>query len=40
MIASTLAWSAFMGLLNDQPVLQAYVKRASERPAYQRAQAD
>jgi glutathione S-transferase len=40
MIASTLAWSAFMGLLDGQPVLQDYVKRTSERPAYQRAQAD
>jgi glutathione S-transferase len=40
MIASTLAWSSFMGLLNDHPVLQDYVKRLTERPAYQRAQAD
>jgi hypothetical protein len=29
-----------MGLLNGQPVLEAYVKRLSERPAFQRAQAD
>ena len=40
MIGSTLGWSHFMGLLNGQPVLEAYVKRLSERPAYQRAQAD
>lgn len=39
MIGSTLAWGSFMGLLNDHPELQAYVKRLSERPAYQRAQA-
>ncbi len=38
MIGSTLAWAGFMGLLSDQPVLQAYVKRLSERPAFQRAQ--
>ena len=40
MIGSTLAWGGFMGLLEGQPVLQDYVKRLSERPAYQRAQAD
>ena len=40
MMGSTLAWSQFMGLLNGHPVLEAYVKRLSERPAYQRAQAD
>jgi glutathione S-transferase len=40
MIGSTLAWGAFMGLLEGQPVLQDYVKRLTERPAYQRAQAD
>jgi len=40
MIGSTLAWSQFLGLLEGQPVLQDYVKRLTERPAYQRAQAD
>lgn len=37
MIGSTLAWSHFMGLLNDQHALEAYVKRLSARPAYQAA---
>jgi glutathione S-transferase len=40
MIGSTLQWSQFMGLLEGQPVLEEYVKRVSERPAAQRAQAD
>jgi glutathione S-transferase len=40
MIGSTLSWASFMGLLNDQPQLQDYVKRLSERPAFQRAQKD
>ena len=40
MIGSTLVWASFMGLLSGQPTLEAYVKRVSERPAYQRAQAD
>jgi glutathione S-transferase len=40
MIGSTLAWGQFLGLLNGQPTLEAYVKRVTERPAYQRAQAD
>jgi glutathione S-transferase len=40
MIGSTLGWAQFMGLLNGQPVLEAYVKRLTERPAYQRAQGD
>jgi glutathione S-transferase len=39
MVGSTLAWGSFMGLLEGQPVLADYVKRLSERPAYQRAQA-
>jgi glutathione S-transferase len=38
MIGSTLAWGSFMGLLEGQPLLVDYVKRLSERPAYQRAQ--
>lgn len=38
MIGSTLAWGSFMGLLAGQPVLEEYIKRLSERPAYQRAQ--
>jgi len=38
MIGSTLAWAGFMGLLADHPALQAYAKRLSERPAFQRAQ--
>lgn len=37
MIGSTLGWAGMMGLLGDQPTLQAYVKRLSERPAFQRA---
>jgi len=40
MIGSSLAWGSFMGLLNDHPELAAYVKRLTERPAYERAQAD
>jgi glutathione S-transferase len=40
MIASSLAWSQFMGLLEGQPILQEYAGRLSERPAYQRAQAE
>jgi glutathione S-transferase len=40
MVGSTLAWSQFMGLLEGYPLLQDYAKRLSERPAYQRAQAD
>lgn len=39
MIGSTLGWGQFMGLLEGQPELSAYVKRLTERPAYQRAQA-
>ncbi|MBI3767409.1 MAG: glutathione S-transferase family protein [Deltaproteobacteria bacterium] len=38
MIGSTLGWAGMMGLLNDHPALQAYVKRLTERPAFQRAQ--
>ena len=40
MLGSTLSWSSFLGLLNEQPEVQAYVKRLSERPAFQRAQTD
>jgi len=40
MIGSTLAWSQFLGLLNDRPALQEYAQRLSARPAYQRATAD
>ncbi len=40
MIGSTLSWGQFMGLLNGQPVLEAYAKRLSERPAFQRTQVD
>lgn len=40
MIGSTLGWSSFMGLLEGRPELQAYVERLTQRPAYQRAQAD
>jgi glutathione S-transferase len=38
MIGGMLIWANFMGLIADQPVLQAYAKRLSERPAFQRAQ--
>jgi glutathione S-transferase len=38
MIGSTLAWGSFMGLIAGQSVLEDYVKRLSERPAYLRAQ--
>jgi glutathione S-transferase len=38
MIGSTLGWAGMMGLLGDQPTLQEYVKRLTERPAFQRAQ--
>jgi glutathione S-transferase len=37
MIGSTLAWSQSMGLLSGHPVLEAYTKRLTERPAYKRA---
>ncbi len=40
MIGSTLAWAALLGLLADFPVLQDYVSRLTQRPAYQRAAAD
>jgi len=40
MIASTLAWSQFLGLLAGQPALTDYVQRLTSRPAYQRATAD
>jgi glutathione S-transferase len=40
MIGSTLAWGSFMGLLDESPVLAAYVERLTQRPAFQRAQAD
>ena len=40
MLGSTLSWAQFMGLLEGHPELQAYVGRLSERPAFQRAQAD
>lgn len=39
MVGSTLAWASFMGLLDGQPVLAAYVERLVQRPAYQRMQA-
>ena len=39
-IGSTLAWANFMGLIAGRPALEAYVKRLSERPAFQRARAD
>jgi len=39
MVGSTLAWCQMMGLLSGIPVLDAYVQRCSERPAFQRAQA-
>ena len=37
MIGSTLAWSQSLGLLTGYPVLAAYTKRLTERPAYKRA---
>jgi glutathione S-transferase len=40
MIGSTLAWAGAMGILEGHEVLQAYVKRVTDRPAYQRARAD
>lgn len=40
MIGSTLVWASLLGLLADQPTLQAYVQRLQERPACQKAQAD
>jgi glutathione S-transferase len=39
MVGSTLGWGAFMGLLEGQPALQAYVQRCNERPAAQKSQA-
>lgn len=38
MVGGMLAWSAFMGMIGDQPALQAYVQRLAERPAFKRAQ--
>lgn len=40
MLGSTLGWAQGLGLLAEAPELQAYVRRLSERPAFQRAQAD
>jgi glutathione S-transferase len=40
MIASALAWSKFMGLLDHHPRVQAYSKRMADRPAAKRARAD
>jgi glutathione S-transferase len=40
MIGSTLAWAGAMGVLEGHEELQAYVKRVTDRPAYQRARAD
>ncbi len=40
MIGSTLAWSQFLGLLNERPTLTEYVQRLIVRPAYQCATAD
>jgi glutathione S-transferase len=37
MIGGTLGWAGMMGLLGELPTLQEYVKRISERPAFQRA---
>ncbi len=39
MVASTLGWASFMGLLADFPTLQAYVGRCMGRPAAVAAQA-
>ena len=36
-IGSTLVWAQFMGLTSGHPALEAYAKRLSERPAFQRA---
>ena len=38
MIGGMLGWAAMMGMLGDLPVLQAYLGRLRERPAFQRAQ--
>jgi glutathione S-transferase len=40
MIGSTPAWGQFLGLLEGRPVLQRYVERLSQRPAFQKAQGD
>lgn len=40
MNGSTLAWASALGVLEAHPEVQAYVKRVTERPAYQRARAD
>jgi glutathione S-transferase len=40
MVASIAGWAQFMGLLEGFPMLQGYVKRLAERPAFQRANAD
>jgi glutathione S-transferase len=38
MVGSTLAWAHFLRLLEGGPILQEYVERLSQRPAFQRAQ--
>lgn len=40
MIGSMLGWGKALGLLNEHAELQAYVKRLTQRPAFQRANAD
>jgi glutathione S-transferase len=40
MVGSALAWSKAMGLLEEQPRLVAYSKRAADRPAFRAARAD
>ncbi len=40
MIGSICAWAGASGLLQDQPVLSAYVKNLSQRPAFQVAHGD
>jgi glutathione S-transferase len=40
MVGSTLAWASMMGLFSGYPVLQEYVKRLTQRPAFQRSHAD
>ncbi len=39
-VGSICAWAGVSGLLEDQPILSAYVSRLSQRPAFQVAHSD
>jgi glutathione S-transferase len=39
-VGSAAGWLGFLGMLGEHPKLDAYAKKLTERPAYQRAYAD